>query len=589
MSDADATVGRWTWDLGAAAPAVAAALARADSDDLVRRLWRGDASLWTHSDEDRWLGWMHVLDEAAASAPTLARVAAAIAGAGFRHVVLLGMGGSSLCPEVLSRTFPPTAGFPALLVLDSTDPRQVRNLERRLDLAHTLFVVSSKSGTTTETNAFFDYFFARLCDAVGATTAPSHFVAITDPGTKLQEQATRLRFRHVFPGVAAVGGRYSALSNFGLVPAACMGVDVADFVACAARMAAACGPAHPPAANPGVALGIALGTLARAGRDKLSLVLSPAIASLGAWLEQLVAESTGKNGTGLVPVDGEPLGPPSVYGDDRVFVATHLAGDRTDDDALRALAAAGHPVLRITLGDKLDLGQEFFRWEIATAVAGSVLGIHPFDQPDVEASKVATRALTAAYEKTGRLPADTALVEADDLSLFAAPAYAESLRTAAAAPTPAAFLAAHLQRLRPGDYFALLAYLEMNEPNHHELQELRRCVRNAHRVATTLGYGPRFLHSTGQLHKGGPASGVFLQITSTSDTTVEIPGRAYDFGLLQRFQAGGDLAVLGARERRALRAHLHGDPTVALARLRQLVYAVTPARTSDSPPRRPST
>ena len=582
MASVNRPLGTWGWNLGAASAAVQAELAAWREQDKVRRLWAGDTSLWTRSDENRWLGWMRLLDGAdggSNAAAPLVQLASEVVAAGFRQVVVLGMGGSSLCPEVLSQTFAPAPGFPALLVLDSTDPQQVRSLEQRLDPAHTLFLVSSKSGTTTEPHVFYEYFFARVQEAVGAERAPGHFVAITDPGSKLQALAERLTFRRVVPGAPDIGGRYSALSPFGMCPAALMGLDVAAILRRAAHMARACGPEVPPETNPGVALGVALGTLARQGRDKLTFVASPHLASLGGWLEQLVAESTGKNGIGIVPVDGETLGKPFVYGDDRVFVATHLAEEAggAEAAALQALADAGHPVVRITMQHPLDLGQEFFRWEIATAVAGSVLGLHPFDQPDVEAAKVATRALTAAYEKDGRLPEENLLLEEGSLRLFAAPAHARQLLAAAPSPGLDALLAAHLQLLRPGDYFALLAYLEMNAAHRRELLEMGRRVRDGKRVATTLGFGPRFLHSTGQLHKGGPNTGVFLQVTAESKADVPIPGRPYGFGLLESFQAGGDFAVLAERGRRVLRVHLSGDVGRSLARLRDLVHAAVPA------------
>jgi len=566
-------VGTCRFELGSAAGAVQDALADWQQNDKVRRLWNGDPALWTGADEDRWLGWLHILDDRAPRSTRLMQSAHTIRDAGFQHVVVLGMGGSSLCPEVMSRTFGPVPGFPTLLVLDSTDPRQIRALDTRLDPARTLFVVSSKSGGTTETNVFFAYFHARVLQAVGAARAATHFVAITDPGTTLEALAHRLQFREILHGIPSIGGRYSALSDFGMAPAAWMGVDMHEFLGRAARMAQASGPEVRAANNPGVGLGVALGVLGRGGRDKLTLVHSAAIAGLGAWIEQLVAESTGKHGIGLVPVDDEPLGPPSAYGRDRVFVATQLAGDSTHTPALAALEAAGHPVVRITLQDKLDLGQEFLRWEIATAVAGAVLGIHPFDQPDVEASKVATRALTTAFERDGHLPAGTPLLRDGDIDLFADDA--DLTGRGGATPMLASILAAHMLRLQPGDYFAILAYLPYDESIRRVLQALRLRVRDRG-FATTLGFGPRFLHSTGQLHKGGPGSGVFLQITAaaTASQDLPIPERPYGFGLLESFQAAGDFSVLQERRRRALRVHLNGDISSGLARLSQILQQV---------------
>ncbi len=567
------SIGNCSWNQGAFPGAVQDVLADWHQNDKVRRLWNGDSTLWTGADEDRWLGWLRLLDDFAPRAARLAQSARAIQDAGFQHVVVLGMGGSSLCPEVMSRTFGTVSGFPALLVLDSTDPRQIRALDARLDLARTLFVVSSKSGGTTETNVFFAYFHARVQQAVGAARAAAHFVAITDPGTTLEALARRLQFREILHGVPSIGGRYSALSDFGMAPAAWMGVDMHTFLGRAAHMAQTSGPDVPAANNPGVALGIALGVLGRSGRDKLTLVHSTAIAGLGAWVEQLVAESTGKRGIGLVPVDDEPLGPPSAYGQDRVFVATLLAGDDTHAPALAALEAAGHPVVRITLQEKLDLGQEFLRWEIATAVAGAVLGIHPFDQPDVETSKVATRALTTAFERDGRLPVGTPLLLDGEIELFADEEAMTVLGANGATPTLASILGAHLQRLRPGDYFAILAYLQHDEINHRALQALRLRVRDRG-IATTLGFGPRFLHSTGQLHKGGPDTGVFLQITAAAGDELPIPERPYGFGLLETFQAAGDFSVLKERRRRALRVHLNGDVRAGLERLSHILQQV---------------
>jgi len=559
------------WSLGQAAGAVQSALSEWRARDHVRRLWDGDASLWTGAGEDRWLGWLHAVDAEREQVAALHRLATDVRAAGFAHVVLLGMGGSSLCPEVMSRTFGPVRGAPELLVLDSTVPAQVRAVAARVDPARTLFVVSSKSGTTIEPNVFMEFFLARVRATVGPERAGSHFVAITDPGTALAAVAQRERFRAVLHGDPAIGGRYSALSHFGMAPAALAGIDVATFLERAASMVAACGPDVPPAENPGVMLGVVLGTLAALDRDKVTLVVSPGIDALGAWLEQLVAESTGKHGKGLVPVAGEVLGPPQVYGDDRLFIYTRLgASPAPDQDAgVAALARAGHPVVRLDVDEILDLGQEFYRWEFATAVAGSVLGLNPFDQPDVEASKVAARNLMAAYEKTGKLPETQPRRRDGAVAVFADDRNAEALGAGSAGVTGA--IATHLGRLRPGDYFAVNAYLERSAPVIDALQALRHRVRESRRVATTVGFGPRFLHSTGQLHKGGPNRGVFLQITADDAEELAIPGRAYGFGALARIQALGDFEVLAGRERRILGVHLGRDVE---AGLRQLLDSV---------------
>jgi hypothetical protein len=471
-------------------------------------------------------------------------------------------------------TFGRIAGYPELLVLDSTDPAQVRALESKVDLARTLFIVSSKSGGTLEPNIFKQYFFERVRQVVGADQAGRRFVAITDPGSRMQEVAEADRFRHVFLGLPSIGGRYSALSDFGMVPAAAMGLDVARLLGQAEAMARACAASAPAEENPGVVLGTILGVLAGHGRDKVTLVASPGIHGLGAWLEQLLAESTGKDGKGLIPVDREALGPPSAYGGDRLFVYLRLepAPDPEQDSAVAALEQAGQPVVRIGLGDLYGLGQELFRWELATAVAGSILGINPFDQPDVEASKVATRELTAEYERTGRLPAETPFLEADGLGLFTDARNAAALATAGR--TLAGVLKAHLGRVGPGDYVGLLAYVAMTDAHRSVLQAMRTRIRDRYRVATCLGFGPRFLHSTGQAYKGGPNSGVFLQVTCDDPADLPVPGQAYTFGVVKAAQARGDFEVLAARGRRALRVHLGPDVEAGLA---TLLAAVTRA------------
>ncbi|MBI2089357.1 MAG: bifunctional transaldolase/phosoglucose isomerase [Deltaproteobacteria bacterium] len=538
----------------------------------VSRLWQGDASLWTGADEGRWLGWLHAVDGRRHDLENLQRLVGDVRQAGIKQVLLLGMGGSSLCPDLISETFGPASGFPRLLVLDSTVPAQVKDFERQIDLKDTLFIVSSKSGGTTETQVLKQYFFAHAEKLFGKDRAGSRFIAITDPGTKLHEQATSGRFRHIVHGEPDIGGRYSALSNFGMAPAAIMGVDVPDFLDRAEIMVRSCASFVPPHANPAAVLGMILGVLGRRSVDKVTFVTSPGIAALAYWLEQLVAESTGKQGKGLIPVAGEEVGAPEVYGTDRLFVYLRLNSKPAagQDRAVAALEKAGHPVVRICLEEAMDLGQEFFRWEMATAVAGSVLAINPFDQPDVEASKVATRKLAVAYEQTGKLPEEFPLASEDDVSVLA-----DTQNAAVVGPARAkgleAVLAAHLNRIRPGDYFAVNAYAAMSPANRKELQAIRHAVRDAKRVATTLGFGPRFLHSTGQLHKGGPNSGVFLQITSEDAEDLPIPGQEYTFGMLKRFQAQGDFEVLAERGRRLLRVHLGTDVPAGLRRLGALV------------------
>jgi glucose-6-phosphate isomerase len=487
--------------------------------------------------------------------------------AGFTHVLLLGMGGSSLCPEVLRMTFGKLPGWPELSVLDSTDPAQVRAFETRLDLGRTLVIVSSKSGTTLEPNIFKQHFFERVKQAVGPDKAGDRFIAITDPGSKLEQVARGDGFCLVCFGLPSIGGRYSALSDFGMVPGALMGLDVARLLGQAREMVRACAARGPAEENPGAVLGAIMGVLATRGRDKVTLIASPGIHDLGAWLEQLLAESTGKGGQGLIPVDREPLGPPEVYGRDRLFVHLRLdsAPDAAQDRAVERLRAAGQPVVRIGVPDPYHIAAEFFRWEFATAVAGAILGINPFDQPDVEASKVATRRLTTEFEETGRLPAETPILETEGVRLFADPRNAREL--AAGGRTLGGVLRAHLGRSRPGDYVALLAYVEMTQAHEAALQAVRTRIRDRSRVATCLGFGPRFLHSTGQAYKGGPNTGVFLQLTCDDARDLPVPGRRYTFGVVKATQARGDLEVLAERGRRVLRVHLGADVPAGLSTL----------------------
>jgi len=536
----------------------------------ARRLWSCDATLWTGHDERRWLGWLAVTDDQLAHLEPLKHIAEDVSAAGFSHAVLLGMGGSSLCPEVLRKTFGTRARFPNLLVLDSTDPAQIASVESAIDVARTLFIVSSKSGTTLEPSILYEYFKERVQQIVGTTEVGDRFVAITDPESPLHRLAEREGFRHVCFGVPAIGGRYSALSNFGMVPAAIMGLDIAQLLDRAELMVHSCASSVPAAENPAIVLGVILGTLAAAGRNKVTLVASPRIEDLGAWLEQLIAESTGKDRKGMIPIEREPPGSPDVYGEDRLFVYVRLdrEPDQAQDRAIDALERAGHPVVRIRVADVNAIGQEFFRWELAVAVSGAILGINPFDQPDVEASKRAARALTAAFEQTGALPAETPIAEQAGLTLFTDTKNANALKTMLGGDrSVAAYLGAHMKRVRPGDYVALLAYLARIKPYDRLLQEIRLTIRDQLRVATCVGFGPRFLHSTGQAYKGGPNTGVFLQLTCDDAKDIAVPGRRYSFGVVKAAQASGDLAVLFERERRALRVHLGADVARGLSTL----------------------
>jgi transaldolase / glucose-6-phosphate isomerase len=526
-----------------------------------RRLWAGDSTLWTGRDEDRWLGWLAAATGTAVDFEALKAFAAEARKC--QHVVLLGMGGSSLGPEVIGRELGSAPGGPALLVLDSSDPGQIATVTAAIDPARTLFIVSSKSGSTMEPELLQTYFFDLVKQAVGADEAGKRFVAVTDPGSDLEKVAGADGFAHVFAGDPEIGGRYSVLSNFGMVPAAAIGIDVPAFFTAARPMVVSCAADAPPAVNPGIRLGAIIGEAARAGRNKLTILPSESLRPIGAWLEQLLAESTGKQGKGVVPVDLEPPGEPSAYGHDRLFVHLELKGD--DDGELQArlaaLEAAGQPVVRIALADRTLIGQEFFRWEVATAAAGAIIGIDPFDQPDVEAAKVKTRVLVEQYERTGTLDQREPVLREGQLSFYAA----------AGAEDPTALLKALFAELAPGGYLGLLAYIERNAAHEAALSKMRTAVRDALRVATVAGFGPRFLHSTGQAYKGGPPGGVFIEITRNPRPDVVIPGRRASFGTVQLAQALGDLDVLAERGRPWLRIHIEDDVEAGLAAIGRLV------------------
>jgi transaldolase / glucose-6-phosphate isomerase len=564
------SLNRQTYKLpGPLAGAVTASIDDWKKTNKVARLWQKDASLWTGTDEGNWLGWLTITEEQIAHIDALKQIAADVKKARFKHALLLGMGGSSLCPEVLRMTFGKIKGFPELHVLDSTDPAQIMAIEAKVDLKGTVCIVSSKSGSTLEPNIYKQYFFERIKSKVGEKEVGGRFIAITDPGSKMQQVAEADKFRKIFFGVPSIGGRYSALSNFGMVPGAVMGLDVAKFLKNTEEMVQACSATASTDVNPGVILGTILGTAANHGRDKITFITSPGISDLGAWLEQLIAESTGKIGKGIIPVDRERLAKPAIYGNDRVFAYLRLASkpNKAQDAAVAALEKAGHPVVRITLPNTYNLGQEFVRWEIATAVAGSIIGINAFNQPDVEASKIETRKLTSQYEATGSLPPEVPFFEAAGIKLFA------DDKNVAAVHGPALMdvLKAHLLRLKASDYFGVLGYITMNAANEKSLQTVRHAVRDKKKVATVLGFGPRFLHSTGQAYKGGPNSGVFLQITCDDAKDLPVPGQKYTFGVVKAAQARGDFAVLAERGRRALRVHLGKNLKSGLATLTKAV------------------
>src|SRR5215212_465234 len=567
---------RLTASLGKYADAVSAAIKEAEKGDVMRRVWRKEAALWKSEEEHQKiiknsLGWLNVADQMIGVEDDLVAFADRLREKGFRHVVLNGMGGSSLAPEVLRRTFGKQEDYPELLVLDSTDPDTVADYREKIDPAQTLFVVSSKSGTTTEPLMFYRYWFGEVGKV--KENPGENFLAVTDPGTKMEADATRDKFKRVFLNPPDIGGRYSALSYFGMVPAALMGVDIRKLLDRAERVMHACSQVVPASENPGARLGAIIGECAQAGRDKLTIVADPKVESFGLWVEQLIAESTGKEGKGVVPVAGEPLAAPSAYGDDRLFVSIAVGRpDSETESRLKALEAAGHPVVYRTLTDLYDLGEEFFLWEIATAFAGWRLGINPFDQPNVQESKDATKELLEKFERAGKLEEQTAPVTDGTLTIFAEGKYLETLPSTSVTDA----LRAHLSQVKAGDYLAMLAYIEETPDHEAVIQEIRNHLRDATRCATTTGYGPRFLHSTGQLHKGGPASGVFMQLTAADARDVEIPGEPFTFSTLKQAQALGDFRSLSTRGRRAVRVELGADATAGLRRLHEIVREALP-------------
>lgn len=561
---------------GAASGPFDAALAGLASADFLARLWKHDASLWSDDPAHaeiiaHALGWLDIPEHLTESLPRLSALAEDAKS--FAAAVVLGMGGSSLAPDILHDTFGPLEGHPHLYVLDSTDPVQIAELDAKIDVAKTLFIVASKSGTTTEPNAYYAYYRAKVDAAVGKDAAGAHFIAITDPGTTLQAEAKSAGFRDCYVNDADIGGRYSALSFFGMVPAAIAGYDLRVMLERALGAMHDDGKASDSKTAPGVRFGALIGGAATAGRDKLTIVTHPKVGAFGAWAEQLIAESTGKMGKGIVPIEGEPLGAPAVYGDDRVFAYVGSTvggvGCAEIDERLRALEAAGHPVVRLPMDDVLDVGEQFYTWEIATAAAGSILKIDAFDQPNVQESKDNTKALLARFAAKGSIGEPEPNVDGPSFDLT----YLAGSKDLAATDADGA-IAALLGQVRAGDYVALTAYVARDPEHEATLRELRLKIRDAKRVATTVGFGPRFLHSTGQLHKGGPDSIVALQITADAPTDPAIPGFGVGFRTLEAAQALGDFQSLDKRDRRGARIHLKGDAGNAL---RALVGAVEDA------------
>ena len=536
------------------------------ADRKTARIWDRDASVWTGDDEARWLGWLDIIESELGNTQKYRDLSNDITAAGFTDVLLMGMGGSSLCPEVLALTF----NKPDFHILDSTVPSQIRSVEGRIDIDKTLFIVASKSGSTLEPNCFKQYFFEKVAERVGRDKAGKQFIAITDPGSKMEQVARGDGFRHIFFGKPEIGGRFSALSAFGLTAAASMGLDVQALLSNAHELSEAC-HAEDPKTNPGALLGLILGTCQRSGRDKLTIFTSPEIQDLGAWLEQLIAESTGKIGVSIIPIDREPIQAAASYGHDRVFAFLSVKNGKGFSSEYEAVTAAGHPAVKIELDSIENLGQEFFRWEFATAVAGSIMQINPFNQPDVEAAKIEARKITDEYEKTGSLPAEQPFYEGDGFALYSSDEYADALVSSASEQTIRGMLDAHIRHIGKGDYFGLLGYVEMNPENEQLLSSIRAKVLGRTGAATCLGFGPRFLHSTGQAYKGGANSGVFLQVTSDDAFDLPVPGQKYTFGVVKAAQARGDFQVLLDRGRRALRIHVPADVGSALKTLSELI------------------
>ena len=540
-------------ELGQYQAAVDAQIAKFQANNFVPGFWDKKADLWTTDEAGQfsirsYMGWLRVAETMVGAVPEIEQFVHEVKAAGFKHVVVMGMGGSTMAPIVFKASFAMGENGLPMSVLDTTDPGAVRAIEAELPLADTLFIVASKSGTTAEPLAFGDYFYAKVKEIKG-DRAGENFVAITDPGSKFVANATAQGYRHIFLNFAEVGGRFSALTYFGLVPAALYGLPIGEILERAILMMRACGAYGPTDRNPGLELGAALGVLAEQGRDKLTLVVPDSLHDLGLWLEQLLAESTGKEGKGILPVAGEPLGEPGIYGTDRVFVYVGYQGqaDEANTSKLQVLAAAGHPVITLLMKNPFDLGQEFYRWEVATAVASAVFQINPFDQPNVQAAKTATDQLMKAVETEGKLP---------DTEAPAASENGVDYYTTAHGNGATGVLQAFFAQAQPGDFVCLQAYLTETPAVSASLLALRRRVQQELHLATTSGYGPRFLHSTGQYHKGGPNTGLFIQFTDDNPQDLALPGRSYTFGTFKNAQALGDLQALLDNGRRTLRVNL---------------------------------
>lgn len=550
------TVAPATMQLGEAQAAIDAKIQEFNAKNFAEGFWQKDATLWTQDAEAQqsvrsFMGWLRVAETMVKAVPEIEQFVHEVKAAGFKHVVVMGMGGSTMAPIVFKESFPMGENGLPISVLDTTDPGTVKQIEESVPLAETLFIVASKSGTTAEPLAFGDYFYDRVKQIKG-DKAGENFVAITDPGSKFVTSATEQGYRRIFLNFPEVGGRFSALTYFGLVPAALHGISIGDLLARAIGMMRACGAYGAGGQNPGLELGTALGVLAEQGRDKLTLVVPQSLSDLGLWLEQLLAESTGKEGKGILPVAGEPLLEPNLYGHDRVFVYVgyESEADAANRSKLQALQQAGHPVITILMKDALDLGAEFYRWEVATAVASAVFGINPFDQPNVQAAKTATDRLMKVVEQEGQIPQKEApKVTENGVAYY----------TAVSGNDAAEVLQNFFAQAKPGDFLNVQAYLTESPAMNESLQQLRAQVQEQLHIATTSGYGPRFLHSTGQYHKGGPNTGLFVQFTVDHPQDLPLPGRSYTFGTFKNAQAQGDLEALQQNDRRTLRVHLGAD------------------------------
>ena len=566
------------FELGEYSDALEQGLKVIQGQDLLKRLWKHDHTVWKSEPDEiaNRLGWLHVPEEMKEVVPELKRFAEEIRDSGVQYVVLLGMGGSSLTPDVFQTTFGSADQYPELFVLDSTDPEAILNLLEKIDITKTIFIVSTKSGSTVETLSLFKFMYTKIANAVEVDQAGMHFIAVTDPGSNLEKLAKKVHFRRIFLNNPNIGGRYSALSYFGMVPAALIGMDIDALLDRALSVARASGGDANVHEIPAAKLGVALGELAKAGRDKLTFIISPEVASFGDWIEQLLAESTGKEGKGILPVVGEKLAAPHTYGDDRVFVWLHLKEDDSLAEAFELLIEAGHPVIEIVLGDVYDIGGQIFLWEMATAIAGQRLGINPFDQPNVESAKVKAREMMAAYQEQGQLPAEAPLFEVDGIKVYTI-ASDISFPAGEEEPSLKEIFNGFLGAADPGAYFTVQAYLPDTDETYQALSVLRHGLLDLTGFATTLGFGPRFLHSTGQMHKGDGCNGLFIQITTEKPADLAIPDEAgndessISFGVLIQAQALGDRHALQEDGRKVIRFHLEGDVQDGIQKLTNAV------------------